>query len=42
MPATADSPALAENLVGIPLTLETAGGNAGKQKYTCETKQREE
>lgn len=32
VPAVVDTPVLAENLGGIPLTLETAGGNAGKQK----------
>lgn len=42
VPAVVDTPVLAENLGGIPLTLETAGGNAGKQKCIRERKQREE
>ena len=42
MPAVIHIPALAENLVGIPLTLEIAGESAHKQKCMCERKQREE
>lgn len=42
MSAVTDIPVLAENLVGIPLTLEIAGESAHKQKSMCERKQREE
>lgn len=42
MPAVIDIPVLAENLVGIPLTLEIAGESAHEQRRMCERKQREE